>query len=188
MEWNDFINKISFELSKGNDYFNFSEPSDDEHDLVKKMVLGLRRLIAESYGISHDSKKLHYHVVYRQGDNEEDKLAWNKIKDNKWIFFHDVRFVPDIMIFSHLEKPQSILPIEVKLIKNAGTAQAIATSIGQSLIYSSVYPESISFVGIKHSISWGRKYKLIPESVANDKMLHEKLLKNGIHLILRNVA
>jgi hypothetical protein len=95
--------------------------------------------------------------------------------------------VPDILIRRTLESPTNILPIEIKYIKKTASTQAIATAIGQSLIYSVLYPQSIVFVGVKPSIEWG-SYKLNLSIRAREETLHKKLKQNGIRLILREVG
>jgi len=187
MKWDDFVNKACFELSDGNEYFNFDGQFEKEQDLTQTIVFGLRKLFAISYGIKNDSKDLYHHIVYRQGDSDEDNIAWKKIKNDKWIFFHGARFVPDILMFRETDNSKYILPVEVKLITKPGSAQGIATSIGQTYIYNSRYPESISFVGIKRSIKWG-KYKLVSTIKPSDKILHDTLLNNKIRLIMRDVG
>ncbi len=187
MKWVDFVSKVQNELSTGKRFFEFDVPFEEEHLLTRAIALGLRRLFADSYSILANSAELHHHVVYRKGDAEEDKKAWNSVRPQKWIQVHGVRFVPDILIRRTVDISTDILPIEVKFVKKTASTQAIATAIGQSLIYSVRYPQSIVFVGLKRSIKWGR-HKLNLSSQTNEEMLHRKLDQNGISFILREVG
>jgi hypothetical protein len=72
------------------------------------------------------------------------------------------------------------------LIKKPGTAQAIATSIGQAIIYSSSYPNALVFIGIKRSIKWCR-YKLRSAITKEDELLYQRLSENNVHLVMREV-
>ena len=97
MQWDNFVNKVQNELSAGNNFFDFDVPFEEEHQLTRATALGLRKLFAYSYNIAN-STELHYHVVYRKGDTDQDRQAWNSVRSNKWILIHGVRFVPDILI------------------------------------------------------------------------------------------
>jgi len=187
MDWDRFKENVYIELSKGKPFFDFRGPFRDEHQLTAEIVLGLRKLFSSSYRKKRNSIDLHYHVVYRKGDSIHDKRAWKQAKSEKWIFFHGVRFVPDILVFENLNASRKVLPIEVKLIKRPGASQSIATAIGQSLIYNLTYPESLSFVGVKNSIKWG-KYQLLTSANAEDNRLHTRLSRNKIRLVLKNVG
>jgi hypothetical protein len=182
MDWQEFVNKCHNTLKSESRYFDFEASFDKEHDLTEYLVLGLRRLFADCFGLSPADKELHYRVVYRNGDNPLDKTAWNESKVSKWILYHGVRFVPDILVFSD----ENVLPIEVKLIKKPGTAQAIATSIGQAIIYSSTFPQALVFIGIKRSIKWGR-YKLRSAISKKDELLYQRLSENNVRLLMREV-
>jgi hypothetical protein len=182
MIWQEFLDKCYKTLKSESRYFEFEVSFDKEHDLTEYLVLGLRRLFADSFGLSPVDKELHYRVVYRNGDSHLDKLAWNESKISKWILYHGVRFVPDILVF----KNENVLPVEVKLIKKPGTAQAIATSIGQAIIYSSTYPQAFVFIGIKRSIKW-RRYKLRSAITKQDELLYKRLSENNVRLVMREV-
>ena len=103
-------------------------------------------------------------------------------REKEWIIYHGVRFVPDILVFHD----DNVLPIEIKLIKQTGPSQSIATSIGQAIIYSSIYSEAIVFIGIKRSIKWNR-YKLTTDIKNEDRALYQQLMQNNVHLIMCEV-
>lgn len=187
MKWADFVSKVQNELKTGNRFFNFNIPFEEEHMLTREIALGLRKLFADSYNVKANSTKLYHHVVYRQGDVDQDRQAWKSVRSDKWILVHGVRYVPDILVRRTLDTSTNILPIEIKYVKKTASTQAIATAIGQSLVYSVIYPKSIVFVGVKQSIKWGR-YKLNLSAQANEETLHRKLEQNGISLILREVG
>lgn len=180
MLWQDFIDKFSHSLQT--EQIFTGETFELEHELTRHLVLYLRKLYSEYFNISPDDEILYYSVIYRKGDTEHDKRAWKKAKASKWIMCHGVRFVPDILIFYD----DNVLPIEVKLIKESGSAQAVATAIGQAVIYNSVYPEALVFIGIKKSIEWGR-YKLRSNIDKEDELFHEKLSEKNVRLIMREV-
>lgn len=187
MEWSDFANHVYHELGKGNALFNFHQPFQKEQELTRQLGIGLRKLFAESYGLPVTYDALSYHVIFRDGDTQKDKDAWKKSKSDKWIPFHGVRFVPDFLIRRNINDPNDILPIEVKLIKNAGSGQGIATAIGQSLIYCSRYPQSIIFIGITKP-SRKRKYSLSLQRDHSENIIYERLHENGVRMILREVG
>jgi hypothetical protein len=187
MTWTDFVKKVQNELRTGEKFFDLNVPFEQEHLLTRTIVVGLRTLFADSYDVRGNPAKLHYHVVYRNGDVEEDRQAWNSVRSEKWIQMHGVRYVPDILVRRRLDTSTDILPIEVKYIKKTASTQALATALGQSLVYSVRYPQSIAFVGVKRSIEWGR-YRLNLSTQANEAALHKKLEQNGICLILREVG
>jgi hypothetical protein len=182
MNWHEFVDKCYNALKSESHHISFESSFNKEQDLTSHIVLGLRHLFADCFCLSPADKGLYYHVIYRQGDSDHDRIAWNKSKASKWILYHGVRFVPDILIFHN----DNVLPIEVKLIKRAGSAQSIATSIGQALIYSSIYSESFAFIGIKRSIKWGQ-YKLRFAISKEDELFYQRLSKNNVRLILREV-
>jgi hypothetical protein len=185
MKWGSFVNRVYSELEAGSSLFNFAQPFENEQKLTRELVYGLRKLFAESFSVK--SKLLPYHVIGRQGGTQEEKLAWKQSKPEKWILFHGVRFVPDILV--RLNDPNTILPIEVKLIKRAGSAQGIATAIGQSLIYAAKYPqtEPIIFIGINRSIEWG-KYQLTSLRQPDDEKFYKALKNISVRMILRVVG
>ncbi len=185
MEWVDFVNQVYFELKQGKTLFSFGRPLEKEQDLTKEIVKGLRKFVIDNQSVQF--KELPYYVLSRQGETPEERLAWNQCQSEKWILFHGVRFVPDILIRRTLDDTENILPIEVKLIKDAGSGQGIATAIGQSLIYGVRYPQTIMFVGIKRSIKWG-KYQLSPLSRPVDIEVYRRLGSIGIRLVLREVG
>jgi hypothetical protein len=175
------------ELKAGSNLFNFAQSFEKEQELTREIVRGLRKFFAESYDLSIKPEELPYRVLCRQGDTQEEKLAWKQSKRKKWISFHGVRFVPDILI--RPDDPNNILPIEVKLIKHAGSGQGVATAIGQALIYAAKYPETqtLVFIGIKRSIEWGA-YQLTSKRKPNDKKFYKALENIGIRMILREVG
>ena len=186
MKWIGFVNRVYAELKNESRFFDFNQAFEKEQQLTRVMALGLRKLFAESYNLPVNSEALPYHVLYRQGDTQTDKLAWTQSKLDKWISFHGVRFVPDILIRRRLDDPDDIYPIEIKLIKKPGAGQSVATSIGQALIYSSRYPEALVFIGIKRSIKCGR-YKLRSVISGEDELLYQRLSENNVRLIMKEV-
>jgi len=187
MRWIDFVNRVYSELKDGNRLFDFGETFEREQQLTHTIALGLRKFFAESYGLPADPERLSYHVLYRQGDTDSDKEAWKQSQMDKWIFFQGVRFVPDILIRRKFDEPNYILPIEVKLIKDTGTGQGIATAIGQSLIYGSRYPQSLIFIGINRT-SERSKYQLTKHRQPSEEILYKKLRGLGIRMILRELG
>jgi len=182
MDWQEFVEGCYNTLKFVALHVATEESFNKEQDLTRYIVLALRRTYAEYFGLSPKDKLLHNRIIFRQGDSDADKIAWKKAKDSKWIMYHGVRFVPDILIFHD----DNVLPFEIKLIKRPGSAQAIATSIGQAIIYSSTYPDVIIFIGIKRSIKWGR-YELKPTKSKTDRLIHQRLLNNNVRLIMREV-
>lgn len=187
MKWIDFVNRVYSELQNGSRLFDFTQTFEREQQLTREMALGLRKFFVESYDLQITSEALPYHVLYRQGDTPIDKLAWSQSQTDKWISFHGVRFVPDILIRRSLDDPNDILPIEVKLIKNNGSGQGIATAIGQSLIYSIKYPQSIVFIGIIPSTERS-KYQLNIQRQNSEEIFYKKLQGIGTRMILRELG
>jgi hypothetical protein len=187
MKWVDFVNCVYSELKDGSRLFDFVQSFGREQQLTRQVALGLRKFFAESYDLPVNSESLSYHVLYRQGDTHTDKLAWTQSQKDKWISFHGVRFVPDILIRRRLDDPYDILPIEVKLIKDTGSGQGIATAIGQSLIYGARYLQSIVFVGIIQSSGRG-KYHIDIRRQRSEEILYKKLQDIGIRMILRELG
>ena len=187
MRWIDFVNRVYSELEDGSRLFDFVQTFEREQQLTRMIALGLRTFFAESYDLPANSEALVYHVLYRQGDTDADKVAWNQSQVDKWISFQGVRFVPDILIRRKMNDPNLILPIEVKLIKDTGAGQGIATAIGQSFIYGLRYPQSIIFVGMNRSSERGR-YHLNMLRQPPEEALYRKLQSIGIRMILRKLG
>jgi hypothetical protein len=114
MDWQEFVNKCHNTLKSESRYFDFEASFDKEHDLTEYLVLGLRRLFADCFGLSPADKELHYRVVYRNGDNPLDKTAWNESKVSKWILYHGVRFVIGQAIIYSSTFPQALVFIGIK--------------------------------------------------------------------------
>jgi hypothetical protein len=188
MKWDNFANHVSTELETGSSLFNFAKPFKNEQELTREIVRGLRDSFAQSFSVK-DKLLLPYHVICRQGDTQEEKLVWKESKPEKWIPFHGVRFVPDILIRPRQDDQNNIIPIEVKLIKHAGSGQGIATAIGQALIYAAKHSktQAIVFIGIERSIEWGA-YELTQTPQSDDEKVYNALENIGIRMILRKVG
>jgi hypothetical protein len=183
MEWSDFVDTICDELIKGHRFSDYRRPIENEQALTRIIADGLRKFVASS-----DNPDEVYHMVtYRESDTEREKNAYSQAKEDRWVFFHDVFFAPDILIRREPGKKSGILPIEVKLITEKGPSQAIATAIGQSLIYGTKYHQSIVFLGVLRSAKWG-KYRLRIPSNSQEKHLYKVLKERGIRVILREVG
>jgi hypothetical protein len=52
MDWQEFVNKCHNTLKSESSYFDFEASFDKEHDLTEYLVLGLRRLFADCFGLS----------------------------------------------------------------------------------------------------------------------------------------
>ena len=162
---------------------------DNESALTMTIAKGLRGLFKKSYPVS-SSSSIHQHVVYRDGDEKEDKLAWNASIPDKWIGVHGLRFVPDVLIRRTLNQPKDVLPIEIKLVKKLACSQAIATAIGQCVAYVGKYPRSILFVGVQRGLVKKGKFGLtdLLGKSGDEANLRCRLEKIGICLIFREVG
>jgi len=191
MEWNQFILRVRQQLETA----NFSGDFPKEHPLTRAIALGLRPLFAESFGVS-DEQDLHYHVVYRDGDEDEDRKAWTLIQKVKWVNVLGMDFVPDVLVIrgrlrTATDDPISVLPIEVKLAKQRAFSAEFARAVGQCLVYSVRYQPSILFVGVQPGVIYGtrglRNVTAANETV-EDRKFRERLEQHGIALIFRDVG
>jgi hypothetical protein len=98
MEWLTFINRVRDELVSGKLFNDFRVPIAKEQDLTEVAGIGLRKLYADTFNLSPNSDELLDHVSFRQGPTDKDKLAYKKAKKDRWVFFHDVFYAPDIII------------------------------------------------------------------------------------------
>jgi len=187
MKWNQFIELICSELQHGDKLADFGVAFEDEHSLTRAISLGIRDLFTDTFRNQFDPSMISHHVVYRQGDTPQDKEAWNRSQSDKWIRFHGVRFVPDILIRRQLNNVEDILPVEVKFIKKSGAAQGVATAIGQAMIYGMRYPRTIVFIGIDGGVR-SAKYNLEETAGVEEKQFNERLEQRGIHFILRKIG
>jgi hypothetical protein len=188
MSWPEFIDRVYEDLKDGKSFSDFRVPLEDEQSLTRILALGLRKIFASYFDLPLESDALFDIVTYRQGDTTRDKAAYREAKKLRWVFFHDVFYAPDILIRSSVgETTADILPIEVKLITGKSPSQTIATSIGQSLIYATKYPQSIAFIGVRRSAKWG-KYKLRIPAEPNEKSFYDKLDAMGVKLVMREVG
>ena len=188
MEWSIFIEKIYDELQSGEVFNDFRHPIKSEQDLTEITALRLRNIFAESYGLSLNSDILIKHVTFRKGPTEKDKKAYRNAKKDRWVFFHDVFYAPDILVQDPNSK-SNILPIEVKLIKGEkqSPSQSIATAIGQALIYTTKYPHSIVFLGVLRSAKWGR-YKFRTSPNKTETSFYSKLRNLNVKVLVREVG
>ena len=175
--WRTFLDRVREDLST----VDLAGPFDKEHELTKAIALRVRSVFAKENGIPYDSLQLHHHVVYRNGDVEEDHKAWHAAQRDKWIALYGLNFVPDVMIRTLDDSPQ-ILPIEVKLVRDEAWSSDLSKAIGQSLIYSLAYRQSIAFIGVQRSL------KVNLAGQPDDKRLTSALEGLGISLILREVG
>ena len=188
MEWSNFIEKVYEELQSGEAFDNFHHLIKSEQNLTEMIALRLRNIFAEVYRLPHNSDLLIKHVTFRKGPTEQDKKAYRNAKTNRWVFFHDVFYAPDILI-QDLKLNANILPIEVKLIKGEkqSPSQSIATAIGQALIYTTKYPHSIVFVGVLRSAQWGKyKFRESPNEIENG--FYNKLRNLNVRVLVREVG
>jgi hypothetical protein len=188
MEWPDFIEMIYEELRGGDAFDDFRHQIKNEQNLTEITALKLRSIFSEVYGLPYNSDLLINHVTFRKGPTEEDKKAYRKAKRNRWVFFHDVFYAPDILI-QDLNSNTNILPIEVKLIKGEkqSPSQSIATAIGQALIYTTKYPHSIVFLGVLRSAQWGRyKFRTRPNEI--ESKFYNKLNNLNVRVLVREVG
>lgn len=188
MKWPAFINKIYHELQRGEVFGDFRHPIENEQDLTEVTALCIRKIMAESYDLCKNSETLIKNVTFRQGPTEKDKKAYSKAKKDRWVFFHDVFFAPDIMIQDPLS-PQNFLPIEVKLLKGGkrSPSPSIATAIGQSLIYTTKHPHAIVLLGVLRSAEWGR-YKFRDEPNKIENKFYNELNAMNIKVLIRKVG
>ena len=188
MEWSAFINKIYDELQRGEAFDDFRHPIENEQDLTEITALGIRKIMAEFYGLSKNSETFIKNVTFRKGPTEKDKKAYSKAKKDRWVFFHNVFFAPDIMIQDPVSL-QKFLPIEVKLLKgkNQSPSQSIATAIGQSLIYTTKHSHTIVLLGILRSAEWGR-YKFRDEPNKIETSFYNELNAMNIKVLIRKVG
>jgi len=187
MKWAVFVNSVCNELIKGNLFSDFRCHFEDEQALTRSIAIGLRKLFASSFSLPVDSDDLYHNVTYRKGNTEKDKRAYNQAKEDRWVFFHDVFFAPDILIRRVPGGTRDILPIEVKLITENSPSQSIATAIGQSLIYAMKHRPSIVFLGVLRSAKWGRyRFRISPNS--GEQAFYDVLKARGVRAIIREVG
>jgi len=187
MEWADFVESVCNELIRGNVFSDFRCHFEDEQALTRTIAVGIRTLFASSFNLPVDSDDLYHRVTYRRGDTQKDKKAYSHAKDDRWVFFHDVFFAPDILIRREPGGTSDILPIEVKLITEKSPSQSIATAIGQSLIYAIKHRPSIVFLGVLRSAKWGRyRFRISPNS--REQAFYDVLNAGGVRAIIREVG
>jgi hypothetical protein len=187
MKWAVFVNSVCNELIKGNIFSDFRCHFEDEQALTHTIAIGLRKLFASSFSLPVDSDDLYHNVTYRKGNTEKDKRAYSLAKDDRWVFFHDVFFAPDILIRRESGGKSYILPIEVKLITEKSPSQSIATAIGQSLIYTAKYPQSIVFLGVLRSTKGG-KYRFRISRNSGEQGFYDVLKARGVRAVIREVG
>jgi hypothetical protein len=187
MKWVDFVGSVYNELIRGNLFSDFRRHIEDEQTLTRTIAIGLRNLYASSFNLPVDSDDLYQRVTYRKGDTEKDKKAYSRAKDDRWIFFHDVFFAPDILIRRESGGITYILPIEVKLITVKSLSQSVASAIGQSLIYAIKHHPSIVFLGVLRSAKWG-KYRFRISLNSKEKAFYDFLNMSGVRAIIREVG
>ena len=169
MEWLTFIDRVHDELVSGNLFNDFRVPISKEQNLTEVAWIGLRKLYGETFNLPIGSNKLADFVSFRQGPTDKDRKAYKNAKKDRWVFFHDVFYAPDIII-KDLNNHNNILPAEVKLIKgkNQSPSQSIATAIGQALIYTTKFPISLVLIGVLRSAQWGRyQFRTRPNNKEN---------------------
>jgi len=188
MKWPRFIDTLYTDLENGRAFNDFRQSINSEQDLTEIIALKIRKLYAQHYGVPDNSKILFEHVTFRNRPTEHDRKAYRKAKENRWVFFHDVFYAPDILI-QGLDSDSNILPVEVKLIKGGkqSPSQSIATAIGQGLIYTTKYPQSIVFSGVLRSSQWGR-YKFRTEANEIENNFYNQLKNMNVKVILREVG
>ena len=188
MEWLNFIERIYEELQTGEALGDFHYPIKTEQHLTEITALRLRDIFAKAYKIPHNSDLLINHVTFRNGPTEQDKKAYRNAKNNRWVFFHDVFYAPDILI-QDLNSNANFLPIEVKLIKGEkqSPSQSIAAALGQALIYTTKYSHCIVFLGVLRSAHWGR-YKFRVNSSEIENRLYKMLSDIKIKVLVREVG
>lgn len=121
VQWAEFVKRVRKQLETGDDMYRHhgQKPFDDEHALTRAVALSLRDLFSQSFGVPLKSKEIHHHVVYREGDDPEDHLAWTEAIPYKWVFVQGMSFVPDVLVRQSLDergladRRQGIPPIEV---------------------------------------------------------------------------
>jgi len=190
VQWAEFVNRVRKQLETGDDMYRYhgQKPFDDEYALTRAVALSLRDHFSQSFGVPADSRQIHHHVVYRDGDKPEDRLAWKAAKPYKWVVVQGLRFVPDVLVRRTLDSADNVLPIEVKLVKGRACSQSIATAIGQCLAYGVQYPQSILFVGVKHGAMHGKSgLATLTAQTREDKALRRTLADKGISVIFRDV-
>ncbi len=188
MEWLSFIDTIYSELEDGKIFSDFCLPIENEQDLTNITAIEIRKLYAQQYGIPENSKFLYDYVTFRKGPTEQDRKAYRKAKENRWVFFHDVFYAPDILI-RDLNSNSNILPIEVKLIKGEkqSPSQSIATALGQALIYTTKYPHAIVFIGVLRSSQWGRyKFRIDPNEIEDN--FYNQIRNMNVKVLVREVG
>ena len=175
------------ELIRGNLFSDFRHYFKDEQALTRTIAIGLCKLYALSFSLPVDSDDLYHKVTYRKGDSQNDKRAYKSAKGDRWVFFHDVFFAPDILIRRDPGGTSDTLPIEVKLINRKSPSQSIATSIGQALIYSTKHPQTIVFIGVLRSEQLGRyRFRISPNS--RERAFYDFLNARGVRIIIREVG
>ena len=186
MKWSVFLHRIHNEFLNGEAFNDFRHSIVTEQDLTTFSALRIREIMAKSYGLKKNSKTLIENVTFRSGQTAEDKKAYSKAKQDRWVFIHDVFAAPDIMIQDPLS-PKNFLPIEIKLLKGKGSCQAMATAIGQSLIYNTKYPYTLVFLGVLRSAKWG-KYKFRCEANEDEIHFYNTLKTMNVDVITRMVG
>ena len=187
MEWLDFVEIVDREIAKGDLFSQFRLPLKNEQALTRHLGNGLRRPVASCYELRTDSAELFSSVTYRAGDTRKDRLAYANARDDRWVFFHDVFFAPDILISRTYNKTRKILPIEVKLISAKSPSQSFATAIGQLLVYAAQFGQTIAVLGVLRSAKWG-KYRFRIEANGREETFYEGLAARGVRVIIREVG
>ena len=83
MDGHEFVYKSYNALKSESHYIDFKASFQKEQELTKHIVLGLRRLFADCFDLGYYDKELNYHIIYRQGDNDYNKIAWRQSKATK---------------------------------------------------------------------------------------------------------
>ena len=189
MNWKDFVELVCNELQTGKKISNFKKKFNAEIELTHEIGFGIRKLFSSNFDVPYDSSLISEYVVFREGATSADKKAWTNSKKDKWIYFHELFFVPDILIRKAPGNPKNIFSVEVKLVKGTVSPQrCITEALGQSLIYLEKHYPVIAFIGVTNSVKWGKlETPQITPSV-EDQSIYEEISKAGIKLILRQVG
>jgi len=104
MEWTAFNAHVADYLKHGRiQKIDGANPSGSEQALTEVVARSLRDLFQRSFPDTPQGD-LPYHVVYRKGSTPEDRASWNLVQKHKWIEVHGLDFVPDVVVFRHLNR------------------------------------------------------------------------------------
>jgi len=157
MDWEEFFEKVYNELANGQEISNFLKSFPTEKDLTHEIGIGIRKLFSKNFSVPINSATISEHVTFREGSTVADKRAWTYAKKDKWIYFHKLFFVPDILVRKVTGRPDNIFSIEVKLLReNMNPQKTIAEALGQTLMYSCLHNPVIAFIGVTDSVKWGK--------------------------------